>query len=158
MNFTKGFRMNLALESNTVLILQAPSSVRMWCHDVDDAVHREGTTQFQTVKHLERWKKESLLQANKQTCRKTFFLRNPGNPSYQIEASSCWTLEWATKAFCLYVIASFRRSRGWISPTCMVFSMDVNTGLKTSMNLTTTKNNTCQVSPSGLWLRMTSSS
>ena len=55
-----------------------------------------------------------------------------------MEASSCWTLEWATKAFCLYVIASFRRSRGWISPTCMVFSMDVNTGLKTSMNLTTT--------------------
>ena len=67
-----------------------------------------------------------------QTCRKTFFLRNPGNPSYQIEASSCWTLEWATKAFCLYVIASFRRSRVWMSPTWVDFYTHLNASVESS--------------------------
>ena len=30
------------------------------------------------------------------TCKTMFFCLNPGSPSYQIEASSCWTLGWAT--------------------------------------------------------------
>ena len=29
-------------------------------------------------------------------CRNMFFCRNPGSPSYQIEANNCWTLGWAT--------------------------------------------------------------
>ena len=91
----------------------------MGCHDIYDAVERKGATQLQAFNHLDRSvKAKELVVEATQTCRKTFFLRNPGNTSYQMEASSCWTLEWATKAFCLKVIASFSRSRLWMSPTC----------------------------------------
>ena len=42
-------------------------------------------------------------------CRNMFFCRNPGSPSYQIEANNCWTLGWATncKDFSFISCSSF---------------------------------------------------
>jgi hypothetical protein len=40
--------------------------------------------------------KETAMRTIPRTWNRVFLHRNPGRPSYQIDANSCWTLGWAT--------------------------------------------------------------